>query len=62
MSSIKQLLNYVKEKAEKAWQKMGDTGNEDYQETATNDEIFEFGYYCAMENVIDFLDTVKEKD
>lgn len=49
------IINFVKEKYKESWDKMGSTGSDDYWETATKDEIYEFGYFRAMEDVKDFF-------
>ena len=58
LSTLEKIKNFVKENYnyKEAWDKMGSTGADDYWERATRDELFDFGYFRAMEDVQDFLE------
>lgn len=42
-----------------AWDKMGYTGNENYEQTATPGELHYAGRYRALEDVLDLLERKK---
>lgn len=52
---MQKIADFVKQQYKDAWDKMGSAGADDYWETATKDEIFEFGRFRATEDIKDFL-------
>ena len=56
---LENLKKKLEEWSLEAWDKMGDTGNEDYEQIATPKQRHYAGRYRALEDVIDFLERKK---
>ena len=55
---MKDILLAILENSKKEYfDKMGDTGADDYMETATKDEIYNFGYFRAIEDLEDYIES-----
>ena len=46
-----EIIKYISKKMQEKWDKMGNTGAGDYWETADRHEIWEFGYFRALEDL-----------
>jgi hypothetical protein len=56
---LKKLKKKLKKWSREAWDRMGDTGDEGYEQRATPDQLHYAGRYRALEDVMDFLERKK---
>lgn len=54
----RRVKNIINEGMEEAWDKMGDTGNDEYQKKI-NSQNYYFGRYRAFEDIQDFINIIK---
>lgn len=59
--NLDDIIKIIKSEMKESWDKMGSTGADDYWETATIDEIFEFGRFRGLEDCYDLLIEYKNK-
>lgn len=50
------IKNEIKKLMEDAYENMGYTGDEDYWEKATKEQIYQFGKYRVLEDLLDDFD------
>ena len=49
------IAEYIEKRSQKAWDAMGNTGADDYTETCTKQEYFNFGQFRAFEDIERFI-------
>jgi hypothetical protein len=50
------IVEYIEERSQKAWDNMGSTSADDYTETCTKEEYFNFGQFRAFEDIQRFIE------
>ena len=53
---IPKIAEYIEKRSQKAWDTMGNTGSDDYTETCTKQEYFNFGQFRAFEDIQRFIE------
>lgn len=53
---MQKIAEYVEEHYKIEWDKMGNTGEDGYWDTATRDEIYHFGRFRAFEDLQSFME------
>lgn len=51
------IAEYVEKHYKVEWDKMGNTGADDYWDTATREELYHFGRFRAFEDLQDFIES-----